>query len=640
MHKPLGFFRVGVASPAVCPAAVEANVAALVELAGRASSAGADVLVFPELCVTGYTCGDLFFQQTLLETAERGLETFLSATQTRGTLFVVGVPLRLDGLLFNCAAVCCRGGLLGIVPKTHLPNTREFYEQRWFVPGQDAPGRNMRVCGSEVPFGTDLLFQAGNFPACAVGVEICEDLWSPLQPSQRLALNGATVLCNLSASNELVGKADYRRELVVQQSARCLAAYAYAGAGPGESTTDLVFGGHTLIAENGRLLAEGERFVRHGTLVLADADLSFLEYERRQNKAYASCAAQAAPVRRVTFEMPQGGPSDSRLLRPVDPCPFVPAEESQRDARCAEVFAIQSSGLATRLEHAGFRRALVGLSGGLDSALALLVICEAFERAGLDRSGILALTLPGFGTTRRTSDNADGLCAALGVALERIDIAPACRQHLADLGHPGGQTYDAAYENTQARERMQLLMDKANMLGALVVGTGDLSELALGWCTYNGDHMSMYGVNGGVPKTLVRYLVQWVAEHRANPQAAAVLSDILATPVSPELLPADGEGKIAQKTEEVIGPYELHDFFLYHFVRCGASAEKIRFLAEIAFKGRYGAAEIERWQTLFFKRFFSQQFKRSCLPDGPKVGSVGLSPRGDWRMPSDLPGAW
>jgi NAD+ synthase (glutamine-hydrolysing) len=650
-HRRYGFCRVGVVSPSVAPAAVSSNTDALVASALRADADGVSVCVFPELCVTGYTCGDLFFQPSLLDAAERGLARFLDATRGSGTLFLLGAPLRLGDLLLNCAVACCRGAVVGVIPKVFLPNTREFYERRWFSSGRDVRAAVVRVCGADAPFGTDLLFQADGFPGCVVGVELCEDLWCPAPPSQTLAVGGATVLCNLSASNELVGKADYRRALVLQQSARCLAAYAYAGAGPGESTTDLVFGGHALVAENGRLLAEGERFARQGAYVLADVDLAFLQFERRQNMAYADCAARAAPLRRVVFGkessclVPRASSDDKRdtshdiagrLLRPVEPRPFVPDEPATRDARCAEVFAIQSTGLATRLLHAGFRSAVVGVSGGLDSALALLVACEAFDRAGLDRSGIRAMTMPGFGTTERTLGNARRLCGGLGVTLEEIDITAACRQHLADLGHGGG-AHDIAFENTQARERTQLLMDRANMLGALVVGTGDLSELALGWCTFNGDHMSMYGVNGGVPKTLVRHLIKWVAEHRVDAKAAAALTDILATPVSPELLPADAEGKIAQKTEDVVGPYELHDFFLYHFVRCGAPAEKIRFLAGIAFGERYAPEEIDRWLALFFKRFFSQQFKRSSLPDGPKVGSVGLSPRGDWRMPSDLP---
>ena len=640
MHKQFGYCRVGAAVPFVCPGAVSGNIASLALLAKKASEAGTDVLVFPELCVTGYTCGDLFFQPALLDAAEKGLSGFLKKIWQCDTIFILGLPVRLDGMLFNCAVVCRQGNILGVVPKTHLPNTREFYERRWFSSSVSAQSRTVRICDDEVPFGTDLVFQSLGVPDFSVGVEICEDLWSPVPPCTRQALSGATVLCNLSASNELVGKHEYRRELVLQQSARCLAAYVYAGAGPGESSTDLVFGGHAMIAENGRVLAENQRFEREPNMVLADVDLAFLKFERSQNRSFNLCTAQAEPARKVVYDAADEVPACNGLMRTIEQRPFVPADESARNRRCEEIFAIQSTGLATRLLHTDCRHAVVGLSGGLDSALALLVICEAFERLGFDRSGIHAITMPGFGTSARTLENTVRLCAGLAVTLERIDITAACKQHLSDLGH-SGKEHDVAYENTQARERTQLLMNRANMLGALVVGTGDLSELALGWCTYNGDHMSMYGVNGGVPKTLVRYLVSWVADHRANALTAASLSDILATPVSPELLPPDKEGKIAQKTEDVIGPYELHDFFLYHFVRCGAPVDKIRFLAGLAFKSTYSASEIDRWLKLFFKRFFSQQFKRSCLPDGPKVGSINLSPRGDWRMPSDAsPEVW
>ena len=634
MHKQFGYCRVGAAIPFVRPGAVSDNIASIACLARKAAESGTDVLVFPELCVTGYTCGDLFFQSALLDAAEKGLHAFLKKIWQCDTLFIVGLPVRMDGMLFNCAVVCRQGNILGVVPKTHLPNTREFYEKRWFASATASQAKTIRICEEEVPFGTELVFQSLGVPDCAVGVEICEDLWSPIPPCTRQALNGATVLCNLSASPELVGKHEYRSSLVAQQSARCLAAYVYAGAGPGESSTDLVFGGHALIAENGRLLAENKRFTRETSLLLADVDLAYLKFERRQNASYGLCASQMEPGRKIVYDAADEVSAWNGLMRTIDRYPFVPADNVARDSRCEEVFAIQSTGLATRLIHAGCQRVLVGLSGGLDSALALLVICEAFERAGLDRAGIFAVTMPGFGTTERTLGNSIRLCEGLGVSLERIDITAACRQHLSDIGH-AGTLHDVAYENTQARERTQILMDKANMLNALVIGTGDLSELAMGWCTYNGDHMSMYGVNSGVPKTLVRYLVRWVAEHRANEQTAFVLRDILSTPVSPELLPAGKDGRITQKTEEVIGPYELHDFFLYHFVRCGAIPEKIKFLAGIAFEDRYNAAEIEGWLKLFFSRFFSQQFKRSCMPDGPKVGSINLSPRGDWRMPSD-----
>ncbi len=634
MHKAFGYCRVGAAVPLVRPGAVAANITSLTILAKKAAEAGVDVLVFPELCVTGYTCGDLFFQQALLDAAEKGLSAFLKKIWQLDTLFILGMPVRLDGMLFNCAVACRQGNILGVVPKTHLPNTREFYEQRWFSSAASTQAKTIHVCGEEVPFGTDLIFQSLGAAACSVGIEICEDLWSPVPPCTRQALNGARVLCNLSASNELVGKHEYRRDLVLQQSARCLSAYVYAGAGPGESSTDLVFGGHAMIAENGRMLAENHRFEREPNLVMADVDLAFLTFERRQNKSYSLCASQADPIRKVVYDAADEETVSSGLMRNIEQRPFVPSDETSRNRRCEEIFAIQSTGLATRLLHMNCRHVVVGLSGGLDSALALLVICEAFERVGFERSGIHAITLPGFGTSGRTLANTLRLCEGLGVPLERIDITAACTQHLSDIGH-SGVAHDVAYENTQARERTQILMNRANMLGAIVIGTGDLSELALGWCTYNGDHMSMYSVNSGVPKTLVRYLVRWVADHRANMMTAAALTDILATPVSPELLPPDADGKISQKTEDVIGPYELHDFFLYHFVRCGAPVEKIRFLAGVAFKNSYSAAEIDRWLGLFFKRFFAQQFKRSCMPDGPKVGSINLSPRGDWRMPSD-----
>jgi NAD+ synthase (glutamine-hydrolysing) len=471
-----------------------------------------------------------------------------------------------------------------------------------------------------------------------VGVEICEDLWSVIPPSSQLALQGAQILCNLSASNELVGKCSYRHELVKQQSARCIAAYVYSGAGVGESSTDLVFGGDAMICENGRVLGLGERFAREERVIIRDVDYKFLAFERRQNKVFQQSLGSVAPGRQISCGpasvLKNGASVKKSILREVDPHPFVPSDNAQRSERCEEIFAIQSSGLATRLKHTGCKDVVIGLSGGLDSSLALLVAVEAFKRLGLDSRGIHAITMPGLGTTKRTLSNSRGLAAGLGVSLEEIDIAPACKQHFRDLGH-NGKDHDIAFENTQARERTQILMNRANMLNAMVIGTGDLSELALGWCTYNGDHMSMYGVNSGVPKTLVRYLIQWVAEHRVGDVASKALLDILQTPVSPELLPADAEGKIAQKTEDVIGPYELHDFFLYNFIRCGFSVAKIRALARIAFKGVYAGDVIDRWLKLFTKRFFSQQFKRSCMPDGPKVGSINLSPRGDWRMPSD-----
>ena len=625
--------RVAVATPLVRPGAVDANVRALIAAAIDAARQDAAVVVFPELCVTGYTCADLFQQDTLLAAANDGIAAFLAGTCDLASLFLIGAPLAAQGMLFNAALVCQRGKVLGAVPKIYLPNQKEFYEHRWFSPGTLAPSQ-VTVGGGEVPFGTDLLFTTPD--GVSVGVELCEDLWSPIPPSAWQATAGAVILCNLSASPEQVGKAGYRRQLISQQSARCLAAYAYSSAGVGESSTDLVFGGHGLIAENGALLAESTRFLRTPQLTLADVDVQFLQHERRQSPTFAMAVQEHAGLsvwRRVAAALPALRAA-AKLKRHIDAHPFVPADRAERDERCREIFAIQSSGLATRLTHCGGKDVVIGLSGGLDSTLALLVCVEAFAATGLDRRGIHGITMPGFGTSARTLKNVKDLGRRLGIEITVIDITASCRQHLKDIGHDG-KTGDIAYENTQARERTQVLMDKANMLNALVIGTGDLSELALGWCTYNGDHMSMYGVNAGVPKTLVRYLIEWVAENKEDAAAAATLRDILKTPISPELLPLDVNGRISQKTDSVIGPYELHDFFLYELVRRGSAPDKILRLAGEAFTGRYGQAEIRRWLELFIRRFFAHQFKRSCLPDGPKVGSICLSPRGDWRMPSD-----
>ncbi len=679
--RELGWFRVAAAVPPVRAGAVRANVDEMLALARDAAAEGVELLVFPELCVTGYTCADLFHQETLLDAADTELARFLKGTAKLEMLILAGAPVTAGGLLYNAAVVCQGGKILGVVPKSFLPNAREFYEQRWFASGAEIADAAVVVAGQEVPFGTDLLFSADSAGGPVVGVELCEDLWSPQPPSTRQALAGASVICNLSASNELVGKAPYRRALVAQQSARCLAGYVYASAGVGESSTDLVFGGHCLIAENGRTLAESARFETDPTLTVADLDVMFLRHERRQSQTFVKAAelarrqAGASAFTEIVFDaapVPAGPPRRTPVR-----LPFVPTDSAERGERCAEIFAIQSSGLATRLRHCGAKNAVIGLSGGLDSTLALLVTVEAFERAGLKRDGILGVTMPGFGTTERTLGNVKKLAKQLGVRLETIDIRAACAQHLKDLGHDG-VTGDVTYENSQARERTQLLMDKANQTGGLVVGTGDLSELALGWCTYNGDHMSMYGVNAGVPKTLVKYLIQWVASHKETPAAAAVLEDILDTPISPELLPPDARGRIAQKTEGVLGPYELHDFFLYEMVRRGSPPEKILALAVQAFGaaaenaetgnsklGRRKAAAssvrarpcssmnvrvagqvstyaepfIRDCLKRFLTRFFAHQFKRSCLPDGPKVGSICLSPRGDWRMPSDASAA-
>lgn len=644
MNRNLGYCRVGSAVPVVQPGAVTKNVRSMLQCAHEAATQGADLLVFPELSITGYTCADLFYHAALLDAAVQGLADFLLGSADFETLLVAGMPLRIEGLLCNCAVVCRGGQVLGVVPKTHLPNTREFYEQRWFSSGAELRCDTLTLLGREVPVGSDLLFHFDDLTECAIGVELCEDLWSVIPPSSRLALQGAKIVCNLSASNELAGKLDSRCALVKGQSARCVAAYVYSNAGVGESSTDLVFAGGALICENGKILGEGERFAREERILLRDVDYQFLEFERRQNKVFQQSVSWVAPGRRISCgavsclqEVAEGNDS---ILRQIDPHPFVPADDAGRNERCAEIFAIQSSGLATRLDHTGCQKVVLGLSGGIDSALALLVAVEAFQRLGLDPAGIHAITMPGFGTTTRTLGNTRVLAAGVGAHLEEIDIRAACQQHLTDIGHSGAE-HDVAYENTQARERTQILMDRANMLGAMVIGTGDLSELALGWCTYNGDHMSMYAVNSGVPKTLARYLIEWAAHHRASDLTAGALKDILRTPISPELLPVDAEGETEQHTEDLIGPYELHDFFLYNMMRCGYSMAKIRALAIIAFKEVYVPEVIERWLRLFGRRFFSQQFKRSCMPDGPKVGSVNLSPRGDWRMPSDGSGeAW
>jgi len=627
----LGMVRVGVAAPELRVADVAFNEKRIVEAIAAAEARACRFLLFPELCVTGYTCGDLFFQPLLVEQARLALGRIAQATAGRQAAVVIGAPVTQGGRLFNCGIFIASGRILGVVPKIYLPNTQEFYEKRWFSSAVDRTADTLDWWGKEIPFGTDLLFRAETMADCVVGVEICEDVWSVEPPSGQMALQGATLLLNLSASPELLGKEAYRRELVRSQSARCLAAYAYASAGPGESSTDLVYSGHSLIAENGQVLAETERFCFDTQIAVADIDVERLVNERLKNSSFAAARPDSAR-RIIPFPLPDT-PAE-RLLRPVPATPFVPAADAERAQRCREIFALQTTGLAKRLRHAGLDRAIIGISGGLDSTLALLVTVRAFDKLGLDHQGIVAVTMPGFGTTARTRGNAERLARLLGVRLRVIPIDAAVRQHFADIGHRE-EVHDITFENAQARERTQILMDVANQLGGLVIGTGDLSELALGWCTYNADHMSMYSVNCGVPKTLVRYLVSWCAEAEFAGETAEILSDICATPVSPELLPPDEQGEIRQKTEDHVGPYRLHDFFLYHVVRLQFAPSKVLALAREAFAGEFQAEEIHRWLETFYRRFFSQQFKRSCLPDGPKVGSVALSPRGDWRMPSD-----
>lgn len=649
-----GFFRARAASPRLRVADPAYNGAVMAEQMRLAAADGVQLVLFPELSITGYTCGDLFLQERLLAAALEGLGSLAAESGRLGIAAVVGLPVLYGGRLWNCAAVLAQGRVAGLVPKTFVPNYKEFYEARWFSrsgPADSGDADLGRPGWESVPFGTDLLFQArpsGGRPFL-FGIEICEDLWVPLPPSTFQALRGACLLLNPSASNEIVGKAEYRRSLALERSGRCVAAYLYAGAGPGESSTDLFFSGHLLACEYGSLLAESPRFQRDGSFVQADFDLARMEMERARLSSFADQAGRASageygqagrpPAARIVPVDMSGFPVE-RFARTVDPHPFVPSEEAQRDARCREIFSIQAGALAKRLEHTRSKAAVVGISGGLDSALALLVAARAMDLLGRPRSDVLAVTMPGFGTSAGTLKTARDLMAASGARAREIDIRAACEAHFRDIGQDPARR-DVTYENAQARERTQILMDVANAEDGIVLGTGDLSEAALGWSTYNGDHMSMYAVNAGVPKTLVRHLVAWVAAHGTETALAAALQRVLETPISPELLPPDPSGGIAQRTEDLLGPYELHDFFLYYHARWGCPPEKIAFLAGKAFSGRYASGEIARWLAVFRKRFFASQFKRSCVPDGPKVGSLSLSPRGDWRMPSDAsPDAW
>jgi len=637
---PFGFLRVAAACPPVRVADPERNVDAILAFVERAAAAEVQVLVLPELGITGYTCGDLFFSlQTLVGGAERALARLLRETRSRPLVVVVGLPVLEDGKLFNAAAVTQNGELLGVVPKTFLPGYKEYYEERWFSSSRELSAPTLRLAGAEVPFGTDLVFQLPAEPGVALAVEICEDLWAPIPPSCHHAVAGATVILNPSAGNDVVAKADYRRQLVMQQSGRTLSAYVYANAGVHESTTDLVFGGHLLIAEHGVLLAESERFRREGELALADVDVERLRVERARQTSFADAVHDAGRRHRVVPLSPVPAAAGRRLARPLEPHPFVPSDPATVDARCHEVFSIQTAGLARRVEHTGTRRLVLGVSGGLDSTLALLVCARTLDLLGRPRADTLAVTMPGFGTTGRTLESARRLAAGWGAELREIDIRPACEQHIRDIGLARGDRESVTFQNLQARERTQVLMDLANKEGGIVVGTGDLSELALGFATFAGDQIAMYNVNASVPKTLVRRLVEWVADHHARESERAVLRAVLETPVSPELIPPNGDEECAQRTEDLIGPYELHDFFLYGMVRLGAGPRKLLYLAGHAFPGRYSPSDLRGWLRVFLERFFAQQFKRSVMPDGPKVGSVSLSPRGDWRMPSDATAA-
>ena len=624
-----GFVKVAAAVPAVRVADVEYNVQEIERLMSLADSQHVELLCFPELSLTGYTCQDLFKEQLLITKAEEGLMRLLEFSRLLNVISVVGLPVQAGGLLLNCAAVIQAGTLLGVVPKTYLPNYNEFYEKRWFASAQDLNPTDIYLAGTPVTLSAEpKVFKTDG--DVKFGVEICEDVWAPIPPSNNLTMAGAEIIMNCSTSNDLVGKHNYLRSLVAQQSARTMSGYVYASSGFGESSQDLVYGGNAMIFENGQLLVEGERFSFQPQLQTAQIDVERLRTERHTNSTFINAQRHAQAV---IIPAKPVGEHPFTLEREINPHPFIPVDEDM-ETSCEEILNIQTAGLAKRLVHTNCQHVVIGISGGLDSTLALLVCVRTFDKLGYDRKGIVGVTMPGFGTSDRTHDNAVTLMQLLGISQMEVNISKAVMQHFEDIGHDASK-HDATYENSQARERTQILMDLANKLNALVVGTGDLSELALGWATYNGDHMSMYGVNGGVPKTLIQYLVRYIAQLPKFKAERETLIDIVDTPISPELTPADAEGNIAQKTEDLVGPYELHDFFLYYMLRFGFRPAKIFLMAQRAFGDAYDAATIKKWLTTFCRRFFSQQFKRSCLPDGPKVGSISLSPRGDWRMASD-----
>lgn len=626
-----GFITVAAAIPQVKVADCIYNTQQIESMIAQAEGKGVEVIVFPELSITGYTCQDLFRQHALLEQSETAVMMLLDFTRKLDVIAIVGLPVIVGDLLLNCAAVIQKGDLLALIPKTYLPNYSEFYEKRWFASSQDLHPTEIRFAGTRITVSREPQL-IRTCDGAILGIEICEDVWAPAPPSNRLALAGADLIFNLSASDELIGKHDYLKSLLAQQSARTITGYIYSGSGFGESTQDVVYGGNAMIYENGRLIAEAERFSMNEQLIISQIDIERLRAERRTNSTYVN--AQRGNVASI-LDAHSITPRDFVLLREIDPHPFIPQSKEMKNS-CDEILNIQVSGLAMRILHTNSKNVVLGISGGLDSTLALLVCVKTFDKLGLSRKGIIGVTMPGFGTTDRTYHNAIALMENLGVTIKEINIAKAVMQHFEDIGHDP-KVHDVTYENAQARERTQILMDLTNQIGGFVVGTGDLSELALGWATYNGDHMSMYGVNASVPKTLIQYLVRYVAEEMEgdDKKGAEVLLDVLDTPISPELTPADEEGNIKQKTEDLVGPYELHDFFLYYFLRFGFSPRKIFLLAQHAFEGKYDDDTIKKWLTTFVRRFFSQQFKRSCMPDGPKVGSVSLSPRGDWRMPSD-----
>lgn len=626
-----GFITVAAAIPQVKVADCIFNTQQIESMIAQAEGKGVEVIVFPELCITGYTCQDLFRQHALLEQTETAVMMLLDFTRKLDVITIVGLPVIVGDLLLNCAAVIQKGDLLALIPKTYLPNYSEFYEKRWFASSQDLHPTEIRFAGTRITVTREPQL-IRTCDGAILGIEICEDVWAPAPPSNRLALAGADLIFNLSASDELIGKHAYLKSVLAQQSARTITGYIYSSSGFGESTQDVVYGGNALIYENGKLIASAERFSMKPQLIISQIDIERLRTERRTNSTYVN--AQRGNVASI-LDAHSITPRDFVMLREIDPHPFIPKSKDMK-ASCDEVLNIQVSGLAKRMLHTNSKNVVIGISGGLDSTLALLVCVKTFDKLGLSRKGIIGVTMPGFGTTDRTYHNAIALMESLGVTIKEINIAKSVMQHFEDIGHDP-KVHDVTYENAQARERTQILMDLTNKIGGFVVGTGDLSELALGWATYNGDHMSMYGVNASVPKTLIQYLVRYVAEEMEgdDKKGAEVLLDVLDTPISPELTPADEKGNIKQKTEDLVGPYELHDFFLYYFLRFGFSPRKIFLLAQHAFEGKYDDETIKKWLTTFIRRFFSQQFKRSCLPDGPKVGSVSLSPRGDWRMPSD-----
>ena len=628
-----GLIKVAAAIPGVRVADVDYNVQQIESFIAQAEGKGVEIVVFPELSLTGYTCQDLFRQQLLLDKSEGALLTLLDFTRKLDIISIIGMPVRIGSLLYNCAVVIQSGTLLGVVPKTYLPNYNEFYEKRWFASAADLMPQEIYLAGSPIKVSNEpIVFRTVD--GVGFGIEICEDVWTPLPPSNNLALAGADIIFNLSATDELLCKHTYLCSLLAQQSARMMCGYVYSSCGFGESTQDVVYGGNAMIFENGHLIGKSERFSMEPQLQIQQIDVDCLRSDRQNNTTFRT-AQDGATSRVIYAKTVNDRPFE--IIRDVNSHPFIPAEENMT-ADCEEILNIQTMGLCRRLEHTHCDKAVVGISGGLDSTLALLVVVRAFDKLGLSRKGIVGITMPGFGTTDRTHDNAVNLMTSLGISQREISIAKSVTQHFEDIGHDI-KNHDVTYENSQARERTQILMDVANQVGGMVIGTGDLSELALGWCTYNGDHMSMYGVNAGVPKTLVQYLIRYIAQLPAFAKQRDTLIDVVDTPISPELTPADEQGNIQQKTEDLVGPYELHDFFLYQMLRWGHRPSKIFLLAQRAFSGRYDDEVIRHWLTTFCRRFFNQQFKRSCLPDGPKVGSISLSPRGDWRMPSDASSA-